>query len=280
MKIKQNQLFKRLNKAQQKAIGDFQLFLMEAERSENTIKSFSQGVMQFFIAMGDGKTDITKSKMIRFKQGLLGQCAPQTINSRISSLNRYAEFKGLNEKLKSLNVPKISFLDKLISKEEFDLLSEHIKRRNLKHYFILQFLAKTGVRVSELIKLQKKHLHVGYADMQTKGKIRRIHIPRQLIEESAEFFADYAEHDLLFPITTRGVGIALKAHAKRCHGVRPEAVHPHNFRHFFAVHFLKNNNNIVLLADLLGHANVNMTAHYARMSSAEQSEMLNSAVTW
>ncbi len=48
---------------------------------------------------------------------------------------------------------------------------------------------------------------------------------------------------------------------KLCHSARvnPQKVFPHNLRHLFARTFYKTNKDIVKLADVLGHSNVNTT---------------------
>ena len=64
------------------------------------------------------------------------------------------------------------------------------------------------------------------------------------------------------------------------YGIPREYMHPHAFRHFFAVNFLKNTGNVTLLADLLGHTNINTTMIYTRMSVQQQKNELENAITW
>ncbi|WKT01042.1 tyrosine-type recombinase/integrase [Gallibacterium salpingitidis] len=120
-------------------------------------------------------------------------------------------------------------------------------------------------------------------ELYTKGKIRRIHIPSAIIEESKTFFKH--EKDFLFKnrmgerITSRAVTAGLKYYAKKS-GVPEELIHPHNFRHFFAIQFLKKTKDVTLLSDLLGHSSVDMTALYARVSAKEQRQALERAIDW
>lgn len=79
-------------------------------------------------------------------------------------------------------------------------------------------------------------------------------------------------------MTTRGVASAIKRCVK--YGIREEVLHPHSFRHLYAIQFLKNNNNIALLADLMGHENISTTSIYLRLSSEEQKEQFNKAMNW
>lgn len=59
-------------------------------------------------------------------------------------------------------------------------------------------------------------------------------------------------------------------------------MHPHSFRHMFAIEFLKNNknNDIVLLSNMLGHSDINTTAIYLQKTEKEQIRELNKTVNW
>lgn len=138
--------------------------------------------------------------------------------------------------------------------------------------------------MSELINMDKKCLNKGVCEIWTKGKIRRILIPDWLIEESKSYF-EGVTGDYLFPsryggqMSTRGVATNINRWAKK-YGIPEEVAHPHSFRHLFAIEFLKNNNNIALLSDLLGHESVDTTSIYLRLSESEQKRQFNDAVNW
>ena len=79
-------------------------------------------------------------------------------------------------------------------------------------------------------------------------------------------------------MTERGVAQTIKSCNR--YGIRKEVLHPHAFRHFYAIQFLKHNKNIALLADLLGHESVDTTAIYLRLSAEEQKAQFNDAMKW
>ncbi len=80
-------------------------------------------------------------------------------------------------------------------------------------------------------------------------------------------------------LTPRGISIRLKEFARK-YGIDPDQVHPHAFRHLFAKNFLKKNNDIALLADLLGHSSIETTRIYLQQSSREQGKMVEEIVDW
>lgn len=279
MKLSKN-LIEKLNAEQRKDLEAFELYLLEQEKAENTIYAHLFSVASFMLFSGD----LSKVELIKFKKYLMDKYKPETVNLRISGLNNFLIFKGKGEyKLSILKSAKKPFTDGIITTAEYQQLINFTKFKNLKLYFIIKFLAMTGARISELIRFTKQDLERGYAEMHTKGKHRRINIPKSLREECAGFFEEHSHYLFINKygsrLTERGVAALLKDYAERA-GVNKEVVHPHNFRHFFAIQFLKNNSNIALLADLLGHSNVNITALYLRMSREQQRKELDEAVNW
>ena len=64
------------------------------------------------------------------------------------------------------------------------------------------------------------------------------------------------------------------------YNINPVVVYPHSFRHLFAKTFLNRFNDIALLADLMGHENIETTRIYLRKSSTEQRLIVNKVVDW
>ena len=57
--------------------------------------------------------------------------------------------------------------------------------------------------------------------------------------------------------------------------VSPEKVFPHNLRHLFAVEFYRETHDVVKLADVLGHSNVETTRLYLATSGEEHRRKLD-----
>ena len=81
------------------------------------------------------------------------------------------------------------------------------------------------------------------------------------------------DHAPLFPSTYGGGHLRreglrhLLARLGRRAGV--EQVHPHRFRHTFAVNFLRNGGNALVLQELLGHTDLSMVRHYIRLAEQD-----------
>ena len=260
----------------------FRNYLIEEERSANTIDCYLKALKQFF----EKYDDVTKENLLDFKRCQMEKWKPKTASNRITAMNMYCKFIGKPElKVKTIKIHQSSSVENVITVEEYNKLLDGLKKDgNKKGYWMVKFLAKTGARVSEFIRLDKTSLEKGYCEMWTKGKIRRIYIPKWLIEESQEYFSE-VKGDFLFPsrngkqMSTRGVAENIKRWAMK-YGVREEVAHPHSFRHLYAIEFLKQNPNISLLADLMGHSSVSTTSIYLKLSKEEQMRQFNEASNW
>lgn len=262
--------------------------LKERECSENTIKTYK---ITFKLYQKLHGNILNKTNLLDYKEYLLKQYKPKTVNLRITCLNQFIKYYAEQQKkeeykqicIKYVKVQSKPYLNNVISNEEYTKMCSYLYNANKKYYFIIKFLGQTGARISELIQFDMNGLKNGFYDIKSKGgKIRRIYIPKELKEDAIEFFKN--EKSTLFRnrsgnrISTRGIAHQLKKYAEILN-IQSEKVHPHSFRHMFAINFLKMNNDITLLADLLGHSNLETTSIYLRRTEEEQHAIINS-INW
>lgn len=260
----------------------FRNYLMEEEKAQNTIDTYTKSVDIFFSQF----QELTKKNMIDFKKMQMERWSPKTAAIRCIAMNQYCKFTGHPEcQVKSIKIHKQNTVENVPAKEEYAYLLDCLQKEgNMKVYWMIQFLAKTGARASEFVCFERRHLETGEVTLWTKGKIRKILIPKSLIEESRGYFDRVPDQKYLFPnrygkqMSTRGMAQLIKKCEK--YGIRREILHPHAFRHFYAVNFLENNRNIALLADLMGHESVDTTAIYLRLSAQEQRRQFEKAMNW
>lgn len=264
---------------------NFESYLINENLAKNTISAYCFAINDYF---KNHKT-VTKKNLLLYKAHLIDNYAPKTVNLRIQAINKFLEFSNLEKMhLKSVKVQQRSFLENVISNEDYSFLKNKLfEEGNLTWYFVVRFLAATGARVSELIQIKVEHVKVGYFDLYTKGgKIRRLYIPINLRTEVEKWINEnQVNSGYLFRnrfgqrITTRGISQQLKNYAIK-YGLNTKVIYPHSFRHRFAKNFLDKYNDIALLADLMGHESIETTRIYLRRTSTEQKYIVDNVVTW
>lgn len=203
---------------------------------------------------------ITYPNLKLYKIFLLEHYKPQTINQRIRALNAYLDFKKLYPgHLPMVKIQQKTYLDHMISEADYEYLKRCLLRdERYTYYFLIRFMAATGVRVSEVIQFQAEDIFSGYKDIYSKGnKVRRIYIPQSLRTDTLKWLSFlHKSHGPIFlnrfgsPISPGGIRSQLKTIALSYH-MTPEMVHPHAFRHRFAKSFIEKCGDISLLADLV-----------------------------
>lgn len=266
-------------------IQDYENYLIEQEKSKNTIVNYMKSVMQFFDEIGSREID--KDVLIRYKNSLIAKYSPASCNAKICAVNSYLHYAGYDYTIKSIRIHKNVSADNIITLPEYKTLCNGmLAEEKVKYYYMIRFLGETGCRVNELIQFRAEHIRKGYADLYTKGKNRRIYIPDKLQTDCLKWLSDnHQSRGLIFEngsgnrYTECGIWRIMKRAAEK-YNVPADVVYPHSFRHMFAVEFLKRDNDISLLSDLLGHESVTTTSIYLRLSSDEQRNRLNQAVNW
>ena len=263
----------------------FSRILRDEEFAENTIDTYVYAVHDFQMRY----KSMDKTNLQAYKTFLMDSYSPSTVNLRIQSINKYLDAIGkAGLKLKTIKMPKESFLDQTLSNEDYLKFKRLLRKEpDQRWYFVVWFLAATGARISELVHFRVEHVVAGYIDIYSKGdRMRRLYFPDKLQKEAIQWI-NKEEHKsgYLFlntrggQLTPRGISLRLKEYAAK-YGIDPSLIHPHAFRHLFARNFLKKENDIALLADLLGHSSIETTRIYLQQSSKEQSRMVDAIVDW
>ena len=251
-------------------LNEYQNYLIEQEKSENTISKYMHDIMNF-VNWANGKL-IEKTTVLEYKKCLLESYKTSSVNSVISSLNSFFEYKNWYDlKIKSIKVQKQIFANKNkeLSKTEYDrLLAAAKNKKNRRLYYLMQTICSTGIRVSELKFITVDSIKTGQATIYCKGKMRIVILPYKLckllrkytyernISEGAVFISKAGN-----PLDRSNIWSDMK---KLCEsaGVPKNKVFPHNLRHLFARTYYSLQKDVVRLADILGHSSVNTTRIY------------------
>lgn len=263
----------------------FKEFLKKENLSDHTISVYLWTIDYY----NQNYDLLSKENLLAYKGYLIEYFKPKTVNLRIQAINKYLDFKGLkNLRLSAVKIQQKNFLENVVSNADYNFLKKQLKKDgNMQWYFVVWYLAATGARVSELIKIKVEHVNLGYFDLYSKGgKLRRLYIPKKLrLETQKWLLEDNRTYGYLFlnkygdRITARGISQQLKNYADK-YGLDKKVIYPHSFRHLYAKNFLDKYNDIALLADLMGHESIETTRIYLRRTATEQQNLIDKIVTW
>lgn len=269
----------------EKILLEYQNYLKCSNKTENTIRVYVDGIRQYFQLY----QVVNQNNLRLYKCYLVEHYKPQTINVRIRAINSFLEFLGTGEeKLKMVKVQKQMYADHVISQADYEYLKKCLLRDgNWLYYFVIRYMAATGLRVSEVIQVTAADVKNGSKELYSKdNKIRRIYIPKQLREETLKWLARKEQEDgFLFlnqdqqQLTPAAIRGQLKKFSS-LYGINPKSMHPHSFRHRFAKNFIETIGDIAFLSDLLGHESIETTRIYLKRSSAEQYQIVNKVMNW
>lgn len=285
-KYKSLEKISKISELNQKLIADFQNFLIEKNNySESTVRNYHISVRLFF----EYCNDFTKENMRRFVATLeeKGQ-ASQTIGNRIVALNKMAEYLKKPEmklQVPSRNKRRLN-LETVPSEKEYEQFLLFLKEKNLQEYYWVRVLASTGARINEFLQFTWEDIAAGVVELKGKGnKYRRFFFPKSLSKEIAEFAkihnksGAFVKNRMGSPMKDRGFAQQLKTRAAAAK-LDTNKFYPHAFRHFFAKMYLRKSNDIVELADIMGHGNIETTRIYLQKSYNELHRDFNKNVTW
>lgn len=263
----------------------FKKYLRERECSENTIRSYSSAVT-FFLSNYDS---ITSENLIKYRRYLTDNLKSSTVNQRINAINKFIKFENKETQVIPLiKIKRVTYLDNVITNEEYELFKRRLlEEKKYKLYSLIRLLAATGMRISEALDLKAEDIIAGYYDIRSKGdKERRVFIPSPLVREVvSRMTQDGIFYGYLFTnqsggkLSASGARYLIKYNGMR-YGLPQEHLHPHAFRHRFALNFMENQKDISTLSDLLGHESIETTRVYLKKTADEQKLLINQVVNW
>jgi integrase/recombinase XerC len=157
-------------------------------------------------------------------------------------------------------------LPKYVENTVIMTMLDQAKKTRYRDYILMLVMARTGMRVSEVTKLRKQDIQENTIIVRLgKGKKDRVIPLEKELSNILGLFSDrLTPNQKLFPITERQVRNIVYRYT-------PEGmdIHPHTFRHSFAVHCLKNGMNIRNLQKILGHTNLTTTQVYLDLTAAD-----------
>lgn len=263
-------------------LSDFARQLQEDERSPATIENYLRHIRAF--AAWAGGQAVTKDLATQWKEHLISQYRPGTVNTMLVSLNRFFAFLGWYDcQVKTLRIQRRLFREesKELTRAEYERLVSAAQASGRERLvLLLETICSTGIRVSEVKYITVEALKLGKAEISLKGKIRTILLPNKLCRKLLKYAKKQKTVSGEVFLTRNGKGMSRKqiwAEMKSiCAKAKAAAtkVFPHNLRHLFARVFYKACRDVAKLADVLGHSSMETTRIYLISTGVEHAHTL------
>ena len=157
-----------------------------------------------------------------------------------------------------------------LTEEEVALMIDYAS--NLRNKFVISLLYASGIRLSELISLNRGQIvEKRFTVIGKGGKPRLCFIDDRTEKLMEEYLARRKDNDSALVVsynfkermTKTNIELLVRNTASKA-GINKK-VTPHTLRHSYATNFLRNNGNMRYLSYSLGHASMDTTAMYAHV---------------
>lgn len=271
-------------------IEEFLNFLQyEKLYSAHTVTSYQNDLRQFLLFLGQcglsDLKDVTYKDCRKFISNLSKQAYSRaSINRKITSIRSLYNFLLKNEVVTHNPVARVSYLKK---EKKLPSFVEEKKMNSLldsddvfgddfegvRNKLIIELLYCTGMRLSELVNLEIKDIHLYRQEIKVTGKRKKQRlIPLQkeikgLLEIYLRKRSDISCVDQSLFVTKNGK----KAYSKLVYRVvnrylalitTLQKKSPHVLRHSFATHMLNKGADLNAVKEILGHSNLSATEIY------------------
>ncbi len=257
----------------EEAVESFVLDLYLRGFSENTVKAYKLTIESALRFSGKHYRRVTTADLKKFLLHLQQErgCSLKTIRRHANALRSFFRNHGLSTADK-IQLPRVEkTLPTFLNQGETERLLSCIS--NVRDLLIIRFLYASGLRVSELVNLDKEDLEENVVRVHSgKGKKDRItYVDEGTLQLVMEYLKERKDDNSALFINRRGKRLSerhIETIVKKCAvkaGIKKK-VTPHTMRHTFATHLLQNNANIVVIQNLLGHASLATTQIYTHVT--------------
>ena len=155
-----------------------------------------------------------------------------------------------------------------------------LKKANTKYKLIILLMTDTGLRVTEVVRLQIKNFNLAEKTVTiqslkkratSKEKKRTIPLTNRVLEAFANYWPRLRSRnaeDYLFPASSQSKQphLSRKVVWRRLKKYSDGLIHPHLLRHYFGTRIVNEGNDIRTAQKLLGHASQQTTEIYLHVA--------------
>ncbi|MEK4712066.1 tyrosine-type recombinase/integrase [Sporosarcina sp. FSL K6-5500] len=266
----------------------FKRWLVEEGKAEATIASYVNDVNQFNRYLAAKNVDagvfLTRFYFTTYlKELAVAKMANSTINKKVNSLKVYNDWLFQEKIVENvfISIKKDRVKIAAGSEAEVSVLTDdqvenflfHLEKESQRNKLIGYLLTFTGLRVSEIVHIQRTDVDqlTGQLTVRGKGgKLRVIPLRKDVLEAMQHYLQDERASSKF----SNSPSLLVSQRAEKLHrdAVRRLLestgknlgfhIHPHMMRHTFCTRLLRNGVDITTVSKLAGHSNLNMTVKY------------------
>lgn len=271
----------------------FELYLNSLRSSKNTTSAYRSDLVQYQDYMIDSLKinnvkDISREDILKYIAHLKRkELSKKTISRKITAIKEFHKYLCKNEIRPDnptihIDNPKTEkSLPVVLSIDEVNKMISSIEGEDpldIRNRAMMETLYATGMRISELLDVELKDLHLGekYIVVIGKGNKER-QVPlgemavialRKYIERARLKIAKKPSNLLFFnykgeKMSRQGFFKFIKKLAADC-GIEKD-ISPHTIRHSFATHLLEGGTDLRVVQELLGHEDISTTQIYTHI---------------
>src|SRR3954464_7779468 len=265
-------------------IFDFCYWLKEQKKSPNTIATYKRELEKYQEWLQEKNCDIhhitkgdIQSYIIFLEQK---QKSIATIDKTIGAIRTFAKFLEKPELIFGIKIKPVEKKEDIetLSSNEYAVLLNKVKEEgNLRNIAIVYILLHTGIRVSELCKLNWSNVDFIKNELivQRNDEERFIPLSKDTRIHLKNYFQTNTSKEALFitksgdRITERTVQYMLKKYR----------VNPNKLRHTFCQRLIDSNVDLEIVSRFAGHKDINVTKRYVKpqLSKHKLEEAINTA---
>ena len=237
--------------------------------------------------------EILRGLMVRVKQGTGGTAGPVSdryVESYRKAWSRFFRWLVENDYLERSPLERIRPVKcdveelPVLTEEEFrELLATQPTSRFLgaRNRTMFCLLYDTGLRVGELVRIERADVDLAGGTVRVRGKgrrDRRVPLSRPMRSIMWDYLNRWRSDPLLTsrvfvsrrgdPLLTTAVNQLLRRAARKA-GIGHPKDHPHAFRHTFGTMYIRNGGDEFTLMKILGHTTTSMTRRYVHMAQSD-----------
>jgi integrase/recombinase XerD len=281
-------------------VSQFEKYLINDEKSQNTIKSYMQHVRGYLKWFEDSKgTTFNKLHRENVKDHIsylktVKKGSPATINAKISCLIKFNEFLIDSGIQQELVINKKDFIK--VQKQYASLATVELKDvekfrqmilevESKRNYAIITLLAYCGLRISEALNISMREFNLVSRELivsEGKGsKTRTVFISDKVKDVLQGYIKERiekkVESEFLFA-SNRGERLDRTVINKLFNNYSRsigKEITPHDLRHFFCSHAIESGMSVHEVANQAGHSNIHTTLLYTNPNKEKILDKMN-----